>query len=354
MPLKNKSNSSSPARPPVRLHCRAAVANCWSIRLLPGPNTTHAALSDEWHVASARPNEETCCCSSVFFRRDASRSRVPEQLLAPIEVAVQSQQIPLEHRNGHLAYLRDKADAWPRGEQCNLVDILVTCNIDHNGPLPHPGRVHLVAFGGNAEHHHIGLASEAFGRRSFGNRFDCPSQKFVRRVNVDAVNHRPIIGEHRCQWPANNLGPVHDGHGLSSHPIADRALVVVRAEVLQDLDDRQGRARQHAFPGLVGINEALVLVQGPAVKMAQALNILTQGDRIAQVVVVRAAIEARSASENGIIYHHSMHRWVPAGVLKRLLQLLGVHLSQLKVHAVPPESLASPLRILSRGWVVVG
>mmetsp|Transcript_100605 Transcript_100605/g.260459 ORF Transcript_100605/g.260459 Transcript_100605/m.260459 type:complete len:361 (+) Transcript_100605:588-1670(+) len=130
-------------------------------------------------------------------------------------------------------------------------------------------------------------------------------------------------------------------------------LVVVGAQVFQDLHDSQRRTRQHALPSLLRVYVPLVPVQRSAVEMAKAFDVLGQGDGVAQRVVVRAALEAGTIAEDRVIDHDPGDRPIEVRLLKRLLDALSLDLPHLELHAIALEGLPGPFSVLPRCRVTV-
>mmetsp|Transcript_90737 Transcript_90737/g.261455 ORF Transcript_90737/g.261455 Transcript_90737/m.261455 type:complete len:337 (+) Transcript_90737:237-1247(+) len=266
---------------------------------------------------------------------------------------MQPEQVPLEHRHGHLANGANIAHPGSSRQQLGLVDVLVAGDVDDDGALLDPCRIHLVLVGWHTQDDDVGLPNEALGRGAPLDRLDLPAKESEGRLDVHAVDGRAVVRQHRGERPADNLGAVHDGDELAAHPIADGVLLVVRAQVLQDLDHGQGRAGQDALPHLLSVDETLVPVQRAAVEVAEALDILRQGHGVAKRVVVRPSVEARAVAEDGVVDHDPVHGVVLVGVLQGLLQVIRVDSAHLEAQPVPLERPAGPFGILQRRGVPI-
>lgn len=178
----------------------------------------------------------------------------------------------------------------------------------------------------------------------------------VDRVDVDAVHFRPVVREHRRQRPPDNLAPVDDGDDLPVHvPAHGLGGVVAPGTVLEDLHDRQGRAREQALEGVGGmVQEPDVSVQVGPVHVTEALDVAPVADRVPEVVVLRGAAEALLLPEDGVVHDDPVHAGVVVGIPQRPLNVDRVgQFPKLVPQPVGAARLPRPFGVLLRGRIRV-
>mmetsp|Transcript_11546 Transcript_11546/g.21863 ORF Transcript_11546/g.21863 Transcript_11546/m.21863 type:complete len:343 (+) Transcript_11546:32-1060(+) len=263
-----------------------------------------------------------------------------------IEVRVESEQVPLEHGHGDLPNLSHVPHARPRGKKGLLVDVLAGRHVDHNCTLLNPGGVHLVLVARHTQDDDVGFSDRCLNGGVLGWQNQLPPREDVQGVNVHAPDLRAIIRQHGSYWSTNDLRPVHYDRRLPCHSLANRKGGVVDLQVLQRLHHCQRRTRQHALLNAQRVYSPLVLVECPAVEVVQPLGVLEGRDRVAQVVVVRAAVEAGPLSEDRIVDHDAIDLWILVGLLQLVLEVALLNLPKLEAEAVGHHGLPRPLGIL--------
>mmetsp|Transcript_48633 Transcript_48633/g.114832 ORF Transcript_48633/g.114832 Transcript_48633/m.114832 type:complete len:436 (-) Transcript_48633:22-1329(-) len=347
----------------VRATCLSLASRAASLTSGPAPSTSRAR---RWLSRSTAPRR-----SSPQPEQMPWLLLLPEQTLrsllnsvadigrsARVEVLRQTQQVPLQHRNRHLADKRDVLDARHL-EQLLLVHVLEVRDVDHHGTrLDVLGRK-AVVLGGDAGDDDLGLSKDVLD--FVGALHHLSAAHDVDAVEVNAVHIRAVVGEHGSERAAHDLRAVDDNDVLAVHAVAHRKLLVIHLQVLEDLDDSKGSARQKALLGSLfagrrldsareraahGVNVADVAVEVGAVRVAQSLYILLHRDSVAQIVIHAATVEAGRSAEARIVDHDSMDRRVVIRSHQSVLKLLLRHLAQLEFDAIRLTGLSSPFRVL--------
>ena len=101
----------------------------------------------------------------------------------------------------------------------------------------------------------------------------------------------------------------------------------------------------HAVVGAphLEVHEADVVVHVSPVRVAQPLHVLLDRQRVAQVAVHAAAVEAGGGAEAGVVYHDAVHRRVADGLVEADLEVHFVDLPHVEVDAVGLARLGGPL-----------
>lgn len=223
---------------------------------------------------------------------------------------------------------------------CGGIEVAERGEVDAHGTLTDEIRADLVLLGGDAADDDI-----ADGE----NLLEAPTLlvgDLVARLldtlatgeelnagDVDGVDGGAVVGEQRGQRAAVDLGTVDDGDGLAEEAVARGEDGVVDLQVLEDLDDGEGRAGQDGLAQVLGrVEEADVVVHVVDVLVAEALDVLGQGDGLLDVLVVRGV-----AGEDGVVDDDAVDLVILVGLLDLLLELLHVDATQIKVEAAERE-----------------
>mmetsp|Transcript_78 Transcript_78/g.288 ORF Transcript_78/g.288 Transcript_78/m.288 type:complete len:463 (+) Transcript_78:1734-3122(+) len=286
------------------------------------------------------------------FRREQRRRVV---------LLVERQQRALEARDGHSADERDVRVGLVALE-VRVVEVLEGRHVDDDGAVLERVGVQLVRLRGHAEHHDVGPADRLDGRRvRFGHG---ALDHDVDGVDVDGVHRRAVVREHRRERPADDLRAVHHrahlalergrpSSAMTPTGVAVRRSPLVDADVLEALDDGEGRARHDGLVRPRAVHEAHVAVERRSVRVAEPLDVLLGRDAVAQLVVHRAAEKRRRGAEDGVVDEDAVHAGVGVRLVERRLQSDGLHLADLVVHAVLRRGAPRPLGVLARRRVAV-
>ena len=127
--------------------------------------------------------------------------------------------------------------------------------------------------------------------------------------DVDAVDGGAVVGEEGGERPAVDLAAVDDGYGLAEEAVAVGEDGVVDLEVLEGLDDGQGGAGEDGFL-LVGggVEEADVVVHVEEVGVAEAFDVLGEGDGLLDVAVLLVV-----AGPDGVVDYDAVYGVVLVG-----------------------------------------
>ena len=155
--------------------------------------------------------------------------------------------------------------------------------------------------------------------------------------DVDAVDGGAVVGQQGGQGPAVDLGAVDDGNGLAEEAVAGGEDGVVDLQVLEDLDDGEGRAGQDRLLLVLGrVEEAHVVVHVVQVLVAHTLDVLGEVDRLLDVLVVRRVLR-----EDGVVDDDAVDDLLVVGLHDFLLENLLVDGAEVKVEATAGKGLVS-------------
>lgn len=147
------------------------------------------------------------------------------------------------------------------------------------------------------------------------------TSKLLHARDVHTVYTRSIIRQQSRERASNNLRSIHHTNSAAEQTVSIRKNSIVDLEVLEDLDDGQGRARQDGLLTLGtgdGIKEADVLVHVEDVAVAQALDILGDVHDLLQVLVL-------SVVEDGVVYYDAVDVVVGIGGQEGILNFITVN-----------------------------
>ena len=240
------------------------------------------------------------------------------------------QQIPQEHDNGNLA---DGGHVYGRLLLDLGREVALAGKVDAHSAVLQQVHWHLVLVARNAADDDVAdgqavLDSAAGLFIDFVPPLSQPhaSCEDLHIGNVDAVHVRAVVGQQRSQRPAYNLAPVYDGDGTPVQPVSVRQYRIVYAQVLEDLDDCERGARQHALLRVRDVEEADVLVHVEDVLVGEALDILVDGDDLLQVLVLAVA-------EDGVVDDDAVDGGVGVGVDEGVFEELAVDFAQFESEA---------------------
>lgn len=126
------------------------------------------------------------------------------------------------------------------------------------------------------------------------------TSKALHTRHINAPHIGAVIRQQRSQWPAHNLGAIHDRDGSPEQAVTIRQDRVVDTNVLENLDDSERRARKQGFLGVRRrIQEADVLVHIEEVAVREAFDIF-RGQRELLEVRVMARVEDGEVDDDAI------------------------------------------------------
>jgi len=157
------------------------------------------------------------------------------------------------------------------------------------------------------------------------------SGELLNVIDVDAVHVCAVVGKQGCQWPSYDFTAVDDSDGAAMQPVTIGQNGVVDAQVLKDLDNSQGGARQNALLSGGRVKEANVLVHIEEIAMRQSLDVLVDGNDLLQVLVLAAA-------EDGVVDNDGVYGRVVVGFDEAVLEPVAVDLAQFKGEATGASS----------------
>lgn len=170
--------------------------------------------------------------------------------------------------------------------------------------------------------------------------------KLLDAIDIDRVDLGSVVGEESSQRTTNDFRTVDDGDDSSVEAVTVGKDHVVDSNVLHDLDNSQGGARENALFGVGVVQEADVVVHVVNVLVVETLNILAHIDDVLKVLVL-------AISKDRVVDHDTMDILILIGLHDLDLQLVSGALPQLKLDAGLLASLGCPLGILYGGGVVV-
>lgn len=125
--------------------------------------------------------------------------------------------------------------------------------------------------------------------------------------DINTVHTRAVIRQQGGQRSSHDLGSIHHADGVSVQPVPIRQDDVVDMQVLENLHDREGRARQDRLLFLtVRVEEADVLVHVEDIAVTQTLDVLGDVHDLLQVLVL-------SVVEDGVVDDNAVDGVVGVG-----------------------------------------
>mmetsp|Transcript_6861 Transcript_6861/g.22656 ORF Transcript_6861/g.22656 Transcript_6861/m.22656 type:complete len:302 (+) Transcript_6861:257-1162(+) len=256
-------------------------------------------------------------------------------------------EVPLEHRNRHLP------DGGHEGGV--LLDALAKVGelrkVDRDRARLHLARLDLELWMRDPRDDDVGgrerLVLRHLGLLDLDRAVHAPLAVDEHVVDVHRVDQRAIVRQHRRQRPPHHLGAVVQHNCLAGELLANGQLLLVGAEVVEDLEDGEGCAGEDGLPVAQVGEHADVVVQRVAVPVVQALDVLLHRDDVAQVVINRAA-------KDGIVDNDAVDGRVLVGLDDGVLQIHPLHLTQLVLDAVASTRPLRPPSVHHRRLILVG
>mmetsp|Transcript_14689 Transcript_14689/g.44146 ORF Transcript_14689/g.44146 Transcript_14689/m.44146 type:complete len:301 (-) Transcript_14689:46-948(-) len=254
--------------------------------------------------------------------------------------------VALEHSHSDLA---DEGHVLNARVKRRLINVLVRGDVDDDGAVLDPLRVHLVIWGRHAEHDDVGAAHRLLHAvrrlRHYAAAHD------VDGVDVHGVDLGAVVGQQRRQGPAHDLGPVNHGRRYAAELVPHGQVAVVEPEAIDRLHHGEGRAGQDVLGAVAGDPD--VAVHGGAGGCAEPLGILLRRNAVAEVLIHGVAEERRARAEDGVVYDDAADGVLFVGAQQRRFELDGRNLAQLVLDAVGLAGAPRPVRVLPRRIVRV-
>ena len=111
-----------------------------------------------------------------------------------MKVLIQSNQVPLQHGNGHLANHRHVRHSRNLKQRL-LVHVLEAGNIDHRRIGLDPVRGQPICLGRHASDHHRGLSNAGLWSFTFA-LVQPPAAEEIDGVDINGIDVRPIVCQH--------------------------------------------------------------------------------------------------------------------------------------------------------------
>lgn len=291
---------------------------------------------------------------SIRYRLANQTPRSFSGLLSNLTVGDESDEIAQKHGNGHLADA-GHVDAGLLLDS-RAVEVAVAREVDAHGAVADQVGGDLEAVGGDAADDNVAEGQHILEAPVFlvedlvaGLADAAAAGEELDAADVDAVDGSTVVGEQGGQGPAVDLAAVDDGDGLAEEAVAVGEDGVVDLQVLERLDDGERGAGQDGFLEVSGrVEEAHVVIHVKEVGVAEALDILGQGDRLLDVSVLLLV-----AGPDGVVYDDAVDAIVLVGGYDGLLEVLLVYLAEIKVEAILFTCLLRPLCILRGSRVIV-
>lgn len=202
--------------------------------------------------------------------------------------------------------------------------------VDADCPVPEQTERDLVVLPRDAANHHV-AKREAVLQLPIHHVHDfvaplaeaLAAVELLHVVDVNGVNAGPVVGQESSERPAHNLGSVDDCDGVPVQTVPIRQDGLVDLQVLEDLYEREGRARENALFLPFVVEKPLVLIQVEQILVAQAFDVLFSIDYLLEVLIL-------SIAEYGVVDDDSIHDWILVGANYSLLNVVSFHDSQFK------------------------
>ena len=266
-------------------------------------------------------------------------------------VVHQTEEVSEQHGDGDLA---DGGDV-ERGDLLDVFvdEVLFAGKVDDNGaPLNVLGG-ELVGFRRDPGDDDVGDAGALLERLvAVENLVLLVSEAVASLVELDVVDvcgvdGGAVVGEEGGEGSADDLGAVDDGDGFPIEPVAVVQDLVVCADVLEDLDDGQGRAGQNRLHCLGLVQETHVVVHVGDVLEVEALDVLVDGHALLEVLVLLV-------TKHREVHNHAVDVVVVVALVDLLLELVLGHLDEFVLEPQRVGGLSCPRGVHHGSRVVVG
>jgi hypothetical protein len=243
-------------------------------------------------------------------------------------------QVPQQHGNRHLANARHVdagllLDGGP-------VKVAVAGKVDAHGAVADQVDGDLEALDGDAadddvaERQHVGEPPPLLVEDLVARLLEAgAAREELDARDVDAVDGGAVVGEQGGERAAVDLGAVDDGDGLAEEAVAVREDGVVDLQVLEGLDDGERGAGEDRLFAVGGrVEEARVVVHVEEVRVAEALDVLGEGDRLLDVAVLLLVV-----GPDGVVDDDAVDGVVVVGGYDGLLEVFLVDPVEVKGEA---------------------
>lgn len=112
-------------------------------------------------------------------------------------------------------------------------------------------------------------------------------------IDINRVNLGTIVGQESGQRTTNNFGSVNDSNHSSVQAVSVRQDSVIDSDILHDLDQSQGCARNNTLLGLGLVQETNVMVHVVNVLVVKTFHILAHVDDVLEVLILLRHDKAR-------------------------------------------------------------
>lgn len=147
--------------------------------------------------------------------------------------------------------------------------------------------------------------------------------------DINRVDGGAIVGKKTSQGTANDFGSVDDSDGLAKQSVAGSQDRVVDLEVLQNLDNRKGRARKNGLLAVLrGVQESNIVIHVVNVLMSKTLDVLGELDCLLDILVVGGVL-----GEDGVVDDHPIYVLILIGLHNLLFENLLVDIAKVKLEA---------------------
>lgn len=162
-------------------------------------------------------------------------------------------------------------------------------------------------------------------------------------VDVLGVDASAVVGQQGSQRSSDHLRPVDDCNGAAVEAVAVGQNGVVDLEVLKDLDNGEGRAREDALALLCVVEEADVAVHVGNVLMRQTLDVLVHIHDLLQVLVL-------ARSKDRVVHHNAINAGVGVGAENGIFQILAVDFAELILEAAGHQNGSDLIHCYCGAW----
>jgi len=147
--------------------------------------------------------------------------------------------------------------------------------------------------------------------------------------DVHTVHSCAVICQQSCQRAAVDLTAIDDGDGLAEKTVSVLKNWVVDLQVLQGFDNGQRCAGENRLLCVVRrIKEANIVVHVEKMGVAEALDVLVQGDSFLDVAVLLLVVPP-----DGVVHKDAVHSIIIVGGYNGLFKIFLINLAEVKVEA---------------------